>query len=72
MMFRFSLESLYHLLGSIEVRATQDVQQPLVAKLLFLRILGLVQSVGINEEGAPLDRIDFLTFVRQMWMPMRS
>ena len=63
----FGLQSLDDLLGGVEVSVAQDVEQAVVAELLLLRVLGFVESVGIDEERTALDGVDALALVLQAW-----
>ena len=63
MLFYFGMERLNHLLGRVEVGMSQNVQQPLVAKLALPQVFGLVPTVGVDKQCAPLDARYLLTFV---------
>ena len=62
----FRGEGLDDLLGGVEVGVAQDVENSLVAKLLLMRVLGFVQSVGVDEQCPALDGVDFFTLVFQV------
>ena len=48
--FHLGLEGVDDLLGRIEMGMAQNLYQAVVAKLFLLRILGFVESVGIDEQ----------------------
>ena len=41
--------------GGVELHTADDIHEAVVAKLLLLGVLGLVQSVAVDKEGAVLD-----------------
>ena len=57
MLLNGDLKCFYHLLGGVEVGMPEDIQQPVIAKLVLLRIFGFVKSVGIDEELHPDIRV---------------
>ena len=63
MLLNGDLKCFYHLLGGVEVGMPEDIQQPVIAKLVLLRIFGFVKSVGIDEEGTLPDALKFFTLI---------
>ena len=61
--FNLSLERFDNMLGGIEMRIAQEIQQAVVVELFLLRILGFVESVGIDKQRTAFDRIYLLLFV---------
>ena len=59
-------EGLDDLMGGVETGVAEDAEQAVVAKLLLLAVLGLVQAVGIDEEGMVLDVLDLLADILQI------
>ena len=59
----FLRHTLNNLTGVLEGGGAQYIQQPLIAKLLLLRVLGFVQAIGVDKERTPADGIDFLARV---------
>ena len=58
-------ERFDHLPGTFEVSMSEDVKQTVVAKLLLGRVLGLVKTIGIDKQRAPLDAIYLLSLIVQ-------
>ena len=44
----------HHATGGLVLIAAQDVEQTVIAELVLLCILGLVQSIGIDEKALPM------------------
>ena len=63
--FHLGLERFDDLTGGIEMRIAQELQQAVVAELFLLRVLGFVESVGIDKQRTALDGVNLLTFVFQ-------
>ena len=57
---------LNHLFGLGVLCLAQLLYHALFAKLLLLGVFGLVETIGIEEQGASLDSIDFLAFELQV------
>ena len=51
------------LFGILEGRETQNVDNLFVAELFLTLVLGLIQSIGVDEERRSLDIVNLLTFV---------
>ena len=63
MLLNFGFQGVDHLLGRLQVCVAQELQQAVVAELLLLLVLGLVQSVGVDEERVALDVSNLLPLV---------
>ena len=61
--FDFGLEGVDDLAGGVKAGGAEDVEQALVTELLLLWVLGLVQTIGVDEEGAALDGVDALALI---------
>ncbi len=61
--FDFGLEGVDDLAGGVKAGGAEDVEQALVTELLLLWVLGLVQTIGVDEEGTALDGVDALALV---------
>ena len=59
----FVLHGLNHLAGTQITSALNYCEQLLIAKLLKLRILSLVQAVGIYKEQFTTNIIDYLALI---------
>ena len=67
MLLYLSGQCLYHLTGCVEMRIAQDIYQMIIAKLTVLAVLGLVQSIGIDEQRTTLDTVYLLALELQSW-----
>ena len=71
--FRLVLEvtaapgSEIQLTGIAGVRLTEDLKHPVVTQQLTVFVLGLIQSVSINEQSSALDAADLPTLERHSW-----
>jgi hypothetical protein len=61
MMLHFLLHKLYYVAGILVFCLSKYIEHMVIAKLVLIDVFGFIQSVGINEEGTPLDRFYFLT-----------
>ena len=60
--FHFGLQDIHYLLGILEVGMSQDIEHVLIAELLVILVLRLIESICINQERMPLNRLDFLAY----------
>ena len=59
-------EGIDNLTGTLILRLAQNLQQALFAKLFLLKILSLIEPVGINKERLSLDAVNLLTHIDQI------
>ena len=61
MLLYLTLQALNHLHGVSKLGMTENIQHVIIAKANQIGVLGLVQTIGRDEERLTLDAIDILT-----------